>query len=192
MPWSCQAGLRCPPSQTVSMPAIARGSGPAPMGCISFPLVCRMCPREALQEMEMGCVCLREPVRIKGGLSALQTIPSVTSRKTRSSEFHNPCARRAGPQRHQAGLAGEESREKESPLHSPHRESRLMVRSRKVPAVKPVLKSNSCRGSYRSINDIKKTACWRVWRKGNPQMLLVGMQMVQPLWKMVGRFHQKN
>ena len=93
----------------------------------------------------------------------MQTIPSVSSRKTRSSKFHYPCARRAGPQRHQAGLTGEDSHEKESLLRSPQTESRLMVRSRKVPGVKPMLKSNSCRGSSRSLNDIKKTACWRVW-----------------------------
>ena len=139
-----------------------------------FPLFAG-CVTGAQQEMEMGCVCLREPVRMKGGLSAVQTIPSVTSRKTRSSKFHYPCARRAGPQRHQAGLTGEDSHEKESLLRSPQTESRLMVRSRKVPGVKPMLKSNSCRGSSRSLNDIKKTACWRVWRKGNPQTLLVGM-----------------
>ena len=30
-----------------------------------------------------------------------------------------------------------------------------------------------------------------VWRKGNPLTLLVGMQLVQPLWKTVWRFHKK-
>ena len=28
----------------------------------------------------------------------------------------------------------------------------------------------------------------RVWRKGNPLTLLVGMQLVQPLWRTVWRF----
>ena len=31
----------------------------------------------------------------------------------------------------------------------------------------------------------------RVWRKGNPLTLLVGMQIVQPLWRTVWRFLQK-
>ena len=31
----------------------------------------------------------------------------------------------------------------------------------------------------------------RVWRKGNPLTLLVGMQIVQPLWKTVWRFLKK-
>ena len=31
----------------------------------------------------------------------------------------------------------------------------------------------------------------RVWRKGNPLTLLVGMQLVQPLWRTVWRFLRK-
>ena len=31
----------------------------------------------------------------------------------------------------------------------------------------------------------------RVWRKGNPLTLLVGMQLVQPLWRTVWRFLKK-
>ena len=31
----------------------------------------------------------------------------------------------------------------------------------------------------------------RVWRKGNPLTLLVGMQIVQPLWRTVWRFLKK-
>ena len=31
----------------------------------------------------------------------------------------------------------------------------------------------------------------RVWRKGNPPTLLVGMQLVQPLWRTVWRFLKK-
>ena len=31
----------------------------------------------------------------------------------------------------------------------------------------------------------------RMWRKGNPLTLLVGMQVVQPLWKTVWRFLRK-
>ena len=31
----------------------------------------------------------------------------------------------------------------------------------------------------------------RVWRKGNPLTLLVGMQVVQPLWRTVWRFLKK-
>ena len=31
----------------------------------------------------------------------------------------------------------------------------------------------------------------RVWRKGNPLTLLVGMQLAQPLWKTVWRFLKK-
>ena len=31
----------------------------------------------------------------------------------------------------------------------------------------------------------------RVWRKGNPLTLLVGMKLVQPLWKTVWRFLKK-
>ena len=31
----------------------------------------------------------------------------------------------------------------------------------------------------------------RVWRKGNPLKLLVGMQLVEPLWKTVWRFLKK-
>ena len=31
----------------------------------------------------------------------------------------------------------------------------------------------------------------RVWRKGNPLTLLVGMQTVQPLWRTVWRFLKK-
>ena len=31
----------------------------------------------------------------------------------------------------------------------------------------------------------------RVWRKGNPLTLLVGMLVVQPLWRTVWRFLQK-
>ena len=32
----------------------------------------------------------------------------------------------------------------------------------------------------------------RVWRKGNPLTLLVGMQLVQPLWRTVWRFLKKR
>ena len=31
----------------------------------------------------------------------------------------------------------------------------------------------------------------RVWRKGNPPTLLVGMKLVQPLWRTVWRFLKK-
>ena len=31
----------------------------------------------------------------------------------------------------------------------------------------------------------------RVWRKGNPLTLLVGMQLVQPLWRTLWRFLKK-
>ena len=31
----------------------------------------------------------------------------------------------------------------------------------------------------------------RVWRKGSPLILLVGMQIVQPLWRTVWRFLKK-
>ena len=31
----------------------------------------------------------------------------------------------------------------------------------------------------------------KVWRKGNPLTLLVGMQLVQPLWRTVWRFLKK-
>ena len=31
----------------------------------------------------------------------------------------------------------------------------------------------------------------RVWRKGNPLTLLVGMQTIQPLWRTVWRFLKK-
>ena len=37
----------------------------------TVPPVCRMCHREAQQEMEVGCVCLGEPVRTEGGVCQL-------------------------------------------------------------------------------------------------------------------------
>ena len=40
-------------------------------------------------------------------------------------------------------------------------------------------------GHHKQIN---KQVLVRLWRKGNPSALLVGMQMVQPLWKTVWNF----
>ena len=89
---------------------------------------------------------------------------------------------------HQAGLTREANHEKESPSHSHHWESRLMEKSWKGPTVKPMAKRDSQGGRSESMNDFKKRAFWRMWRKGNPCTLLVGMYILQPLWKTVWRF----
>ena len=42
---------------------------------------------------------------------------------------------------------------------------------------------------------IKKSTnnkCWRVWRKGNPPTLLMGLKKVQPLWKTLWMFLRKR
>ena len=43
--------------------------------------------------------------------------------------------------------------------------------------------------TYKQIN--KQQVLGRLWRKGNPSILLVGMQLVQPLWKTVWNFLRK-
>ena len=43
-------------------------------------------------------------------------------------------------------------------------------------------------GHHKQIN---KQVLERLWRKGNPSALLVGLQMVQPLWKTVWNFLRK-
>ena len=44
-------------------------------------------------------------------------------------------------------------------------------------------------GHHKQINT--QQVLERMWRKGNPRALLVGLQMVQPLWKTVWNFLRK-
>ena len=42
------------------------------------------------------------------------------------------------------------------------------------------------------INKSTNKSVERLWRKGNPSALLVGMQTSAVLWKTVWKFHTKN